>query len=135
MSVFVEQLQNALNESEKVETTAKEVENSIKQISGASYILPKRPYGTPVIGKNFSLTLKYLINSKDRELVAFLNITDGTWKRHEEEQTARQEMIDRMKAQTAELIFNNQQQKLQREKDILWNQTHSVDQQKSFIRN
>ena len=45
---------------------------------------------------------------------------------HEEEQTARQEMIERMKAKTEELQYNNQQNKLRREKDLLWNATHSV---------
>ena len=32
MSVFEEQLQNAFNESEKIETTAREVESRISQI-------------------------------------------------------------------------------------------------------
>ena len=130
MSVFEEQLQNAFNESEKIETQAKDVENRIKQISGASDLLPKRPYGTPVAGKSFSLTLKYLINSQDRELAAFLNIADGTWKRHEEEQTARQEMIERMKAKTEELAYQNQIKSQQRQKDLLWNATHSVGERR-----
>ena len=80
MSVFEQELHDAFNESEKIESKAKEVENRIKQISGAADLLPKRPYGTPVSGNNFSLTLKYLINSEDRQLAAFLNIADGTWK-------------------------------------------------------
>ena len=130
MSVFEQELHDAFNESEKIESKAKEVENRIKQISGAADLLPKRPYGTPVSGNNFSLTLKYLINLEDRQLAAFLNIADGTWKRHEEEQTARQEMIERMKAKTEELQYNNQQNKLQREKDLLWNATHSVGERR-----
>tara|TARA_Y100001933_G_scaffold255848_1_gene299571 strand:- start:1020 stop:1136 length:117 start_codon:yes stop_codon:yes gene_type:complete len=31
-----------------------------------------------------------------------------------------------MQEKTAELQSKNQQQKLQREKDMLWNQTHSI---------
>ena len=130
MSVFEQELHDAFNESEKIESKAKEVENRIKQISGAADLLPKRPYGTPVSGKNFSLTLKYLINSEDRQLAAFLNIADGTWKRHEEEQTARQEMIERMKAKTEELAYQNQIKSQQRQKDLLWNATHSVGERR-----
>ena len=48
----------------------------------------------------------------------------------EEAETARQEQIDRMKAQTEELQYKNQQKKLQRERDLLWNQTHGVSQQR-----
>ena len=71
MSVFEQQLHDAFNKSEKIESTAKEVESRIRKISGASDLLPKRPYGTPVTGNKFSLTLKYLINSEDRQLAAF----------------------------------------------------------------
>ena len=126
MSVFEQELHDAFNESEKIESTAKEVENRIKSIDGASALLPNRPYGTPVNGASMGLTLKHLINAKDRQLAAYLNIADGTFKRMEEAETARQAMIDRMKAQTEELQYKNQQKKLQRERDILWNQTHNV---------
>ena len=81
MSVFEEQLQNAFNESEKIESTAKEVENRIKSIDGAAQYMPKRAYGTPVNGAAMSMTLKYLINSKDRQLAAYLNIADGTFRK------------------------------------------------------
>ena len=90
--------------------------------------MPKRAYGTPVNGAAMSMTLKYLINSKDRQLAAYLNIADGTFKRMEEAETARQQQIDRMKAQTEELAYKNQERRRQREKDLLWNQTHNVSQ-------
>ena len=128
MSVFEQELHNAFNESEKIESTAKEVENRIKSIDGAAQYMPKRAYGTPVNGAAMSMTLKYLINSKDRQLAAYLNIADGTYKRMEEAETARQAMIDRMKAQTEELAYKNQERKRQREKDLLWNQTHNITQ-------
>ena len=128
MSVFEQELHNAFNESEKIESTAREVENRIKSIEGASALLPKRPYGTPVNGAAMGLTLKHLINAKDRQLAAYLNIADGTFKRMEEAETARQAMIDRMKAQTEELAYKNQEKKRQREKDLLWNQTHGQTQ-------
>ena len=130
MSVFEQELHNAFNESEKIESTAREVENRIKSIEGASALLPKRPYGTPVNGASMGLTLKHLINAKDRQLAAYLNIADGTFKRMEEAETARQAMIDRMKAQTEELAYKNQEKKRQREKDLLWNQTHGQTQQR-----
>ncbi len=128
MSVFEQELHNAFNESEKIESTAREVENRIKSIEGASALLPKRPYGTPVNGAAMGLTLKHLINAKDRQLAAYLNIADGYFKRVEEAETARQQQIDRMKAQTEELAYKNQERKRQREKDLLWNQTHNITQ-------
>ncbi len=128
MSVFEQELHNAFNESEKIESTAREVENRIKSIEGASALLPNRPYGTPVNGASMGLTLKHLINAKDRQLAAYLNIADGYFKRVEEAETARQQQIDRMKAQTEELAYKNQERKRQREKDLLWNQTHNITQ-------
>ena len=128
MSVFEQELHNAFNESEKIESTAREVENRIRSIEGASALLPKRPYGTPVNGAAMGLTLKHLINAKDRQLAAYLNIADGYFKRVEEAETARQQQIDRMKAQTEELAYKNQERKRQREKDLLWNQTHNITQ-------
>ena len=128
MSVFEQELHDAFNESEKIESTAKEVENRIKSIEGASALLPNRPYGTPVNGAAMGLTLKHLINAKDRQLAAYLNIADGTFKRMEEAETARQEQIARMKEKTEELAYKNQMKRQQREKDLLWNQTHNVSQ-------
>ena len=130
MSVFEQELHNAFNESEKIESTAREVENRIKSIEGASQYIPKRPYGTPVNGAAMSMTLKYLINSKDRQLAAYLNIADGTFRKMEEAETARQEQIQRMKEKTEELAYKNQMKRQQREQDLLWNQTHNVSQQR-----
>ena len=126
MSVFEQELHDAFNESEKIESTAKEVENRIKSIEGASALLPNRPYGTPVNGAAMGLTLKHLINAKDRQLAAYLNIADGTFRKIEEAETARQEQIQRMKEKTEELAYKNQMKRQQREKDMLWNQTHGV---------
>ena len=128
MSFFEQELHDAFNESEKIESTAREVEALIKSIEGASALLPKRPYGTPVNGSAMSMTLKYLINSKDRQLAAYLNIADGTFRKMEEAETARQEQIQRMKEKTEELAYKNQMKRQQREKDLLWNQTHNVSQ-------
>ena len=47
MSVFEQELNDAFNESEKIESTAKEVENRTKRIDGAAQYMPKRAYGTP----------------------------------------------------------------------------------------
>ena len=128
MSVFEQELNDAFNESEKIESTAKEVENRIKSIDGAAQYMPKRAYGTPVNGAAMSMTLKYLINSKDRQLAAYLNIADGTFRKMEEAETDRQEQIQRMKEKTEELAYKNQMKRQQREKDMLWNQTHNISQ-------
>ena len=48
----------------------------------------------------------------------------------EEAETARQEQIQRMKEKTEELAYKNQMKRQQREKDLLWNQTHNVSQQR-----
>ena len=128
MSAFEQELHDAFNESEKIESTAKEVENRIKSIEGASALLPNRPYGTPVNGASMGFTLKHLINAKDRQLAAYLNIADGTFKRMEEAETARQEQIARMKEKTEELAYKNMMKRQKREKDLLWNQTHNVSQ-------
>ena len=130
MSVFEQELHDAFNESEKIESTAKEVESRIKSIEGAAQYMPKRAYGTPVNGQAMSMTLKYLINSKDRQLAAYLNIADGTFRKMEEAETARQEQIERMKQKTEELAYQNQMKRQQREKDMLWNQTHGVTQKR-----
>ena len=92
--------------------------------------MPKRAYGTPVNGQAMSITLKYLINSKDRQLAAYLNIADGTFRKMEEAETARQEQIQRMKEKTEELAYKNQMKRQQREKDLLWNHTHNLSQQR-----
>ena len=73
-----------------------------------------------------SMTLKYLINSKDRQLAAYLNIADGTFKKMEDAETARQEQIARMKEKTEELAYQNQMKSQQRQKDMLWNATHPI---------
>ena len=124
MSVFEQELHDAFNESEKIESTAKEVENRIKSIDGAAQYMPKRAYGTPVNGAAMSMTLKYLINSKDRQLAAYLNIADGTFTEMEEAETARQEQIQRMKEKTEELAYKNQMKRQQREKDMLLSLIH-----------
>ena len=90
--------------------------------------MPKRAYGIPVNGQAMSMTLKYLINSKDRQLAAYLNIADGTFRKIEEAETARQEQIQRMKEKPEALAYKNQMKRQQREKDLLWNQTHNVSQ-------
>ena len=81
-------------------------------------------------GQAMSMTLKYLINSKDRQLAAYLNIADGTFKKMEEAETARQQQIERMKQQTEELAYKNQMKSQQRQKDMLWNQTHPIGQKR-----
>ena len=73
-----------------------------------------------------SMRLKYLINSKDRQLAAYLNIADGAFKKMEYGKTERQEQIARMKEKTEELEYQNQMKSRQRERDMLWNQTHTI---------
>ena len=56
---FWKEQNDAFNESEKIESTAKEVENRIKNIDGVPQYMPKQAYGTPVNGQAMFMILKY----------------------------------------------------------------------------
>ena len=128
MSTLDDVLKGAFNKQEQEETKSKQIEDRIKSYEGAGALLPKRQYGKPVNPEMFGLTLRSIIERNDPNLAAFLGISTGYHRRMEEEELSRKEAIERMKQQTLELQEKNERQRLKREADRLWNQTHSITQ-------
>ncbi len=128
MSTLDDVLKGAFNQQEQEETKSKQIEDRIKSYEGAGALLPKRQYGKPVNPEMFGLTLRSIIEKNDPNLAAFLGISTGYHRRMEEEELSRKEAIERMKQQTLELQEKNERQRLKREADRLWNQTHSITQ-------
>ena len=128
MSTLDDVLKGAFNQQEQEETKSKQIEDRIKSYEGAGALLPKRQYGKPVNPEMFGLTLRSIIERNDPNLAAFLGVSTGYHRRMEEEELSRKEAIERMKQQTSELQEKNEKQRLKREVDRLWNQTHSITQ-------
>ena len=131
MSTLDDVLKGAFNKQEQEETKSKQIEDRIKSYEGAGALLPKRQYGKPVNPEEFGLTLRSIIERNDPNLAAFLGISTGYHRRMEEEELSRKEAIERMKQQTLELQEKNERQRLKREADRLWNQTHSITQKRN----
>ena len=131
MSNLDDVLNGAFIEQEQQETKSKQIEDRIKSYDGASALLPSRQYGKPVNPKNFGLTLRSIIERNDPNLAAFLGISTGYHRRKEEEELSRKEAIDRMRQRTQELQEYNESQRIKREADRLWNQTHSITQKRN----
>ena len=133
MSTLDDVLKGAFNQQEQEETKSKQIEDRIKSYEGAGALLPKRQYGKPVNPEMFGLTLRSIIERNDPNLAAFLGISTGYHRRMEEEELSRKEAIERMKQQTKDLQEKNESQRLQREANILWNQTHNQTQRKNLF--
>ena len=131
MSTLDDVLKGAFNNQEQEETKSKQIEDRIKSYEGAGALLPKRQYGKPVNPEEFGLTLRSIIERNDPNLAAFLGISTGYHRRKEEEELSRKEAIDRMRQRTQELQEYNESQRLKREADRLWNQTHSITQKRN----
>ena len=131
MSTLDDVLKGAFNKQEQEETKSKQIEDRIKSYEVARALLPKRQYGKPVNPEMFGLTLRSIIERNDPNLAAFLGISTGYHRRKEEEELSRKEAIDRMRQRTQELQEYNESQRLKRESDRLWNQTHSITQKRN----
>ena len=131
MSTLDDVLKGAFNKQEQEETKSNQIEDRIKSYEGAGALLPKRQYGKPVTPEMFGLTLRSIIERNDPNLAAFLGISTGYHRRKEEEELSRKEAIDRMRQRTQELQEYNESQRLKREADRLWNQTHSITQKRN----
>ena len=105
-------------QAEETEQTARQLEARICRIPGADRLLPVRRYGTPVspeaIKRNLSLTA--LINRTDPALAAYLGVQDGSHRRRDEDQAARQLQAQSLAMQTEKLRARNQQAQQQRER-------------------
>ena len=116
--------------NEGVENEQIEITSRLNKIEGLKGLLPSRRYGQKWTDCKFGISAQSLIERNDAPLASFLGLSTGHWRRIEEAETARQEVIKRMQEKTEELQFKNQQKKLQREKDMLWNQTHGLGQKR-----
>ena len=132
MSNLDDVLNGAFIQQEQEETKSKQIEDRIKSYEGAGALLPKRQYGKPINPENFGLTLRSIIERNDPNLAAFLGISTGYHRRKEEEELSRKEAIERMRLKTKELQEKNEANKLRRERNIIWNQTHGVDQRRIY---
>ena len=82
-----------------------------------------RPEGTASV-------IRSIIEKNNPYLASFLGISIGYHRRKEEEELSRKEAIERMRLKTKELQEKNEANKLRRERNIIWNQTHGVDQRR-----
>ena len=119
--------------AEKVEEEAKALENKIlENYEVKKDMLPPRAWGQPYDPSKFSMSLKFLIEKHQPEVASYLGFNSGYHSRQAEIEEARKEAVARMAEQTEKLREKNQENKLRRERDILWNQTHSVTQRRSL---
>ena len=120
-------------EYEENESKAKQLEERILKVPGMSKsYLPKRAYGQQFKGDQLGMTAQSLIVKGDKPLAAFLNLELSYWKKKAEEEEAKEAYLNAFKEKTEELRYKNQQQKLEREKRILWNQTHDVSHRRNY---
>ena len=125
-------LGNAFYAQEQEEAKSRQIEDLIKSYRGASALLPQRQYGKPINPEKFGITLRSIIEKNNPQLAAFLGISTGYHRRKEEEELSRKEAIERMRQKTKELQEKNEANKLRRERNIIWNQTHGVDQRRIY---
>ena len=125
-------LGNAFYAQEQEEAKSRQIEDLIKSYRGASALLPPRQYGKPLNPDKVGLTLRSIIEKNNPQLAAFLGISTGYHRRIEEEELSRKEAIERMRLKTKELQEKNEANKLRRERNIIWNQTHGVDQRRIY---
>ena len=72
------------------------------------------------------MTAKFIIEKHQPAVASYLGFNSGYHSRQAEIEEARKEATARMAEQTEKLREKNQENKLRRERDILWNQTHGV---------
>ena len=110
---------------EQNETKAKELEERILKVPGMSKsYLPKRQYGQQFRGDQLGVTAQSIIVRGDKPLAAFLGLDLNYWKEKAKAEEEREAYLTAFKEKTEELRYKNQQQKIAREKRLLWNQTH-----------
>ena len=116
---------------EQNETKAKELEERILKVPGMSKsYLPKRQYGQQFRGDQLGVTAQSIIVRGDKPLAAFLGLDLNYWKEKAKAEEEREAYLTAFKEKTEELRYKNEQAKLAREKRMIWNQTHGVDQRR-----
>ena len=112
-------------EYEENEAKAKQLEERILKVAGMSKsYLPKRAYGQQFKGDQLGMTAQSLIVKGDKALAAFLGLDLTFWKKKAQEEEEREAYLTAFKEKTEALRQKNLEQKMDREKRLLWNQTH-----------
>ena len=110
---------------EQNETKAKELEERILKVPGMSKsYLPKRQYGQQFRGDQLGVTAQSIIVRGDKPLAAFLGLDLNYWKEKAKAEEEREAYITAFKEKTEALRQKNLEQRMDREKRLLWNQTH-----------
>ena len=110
---------------EQNETKAKQLEDRILKVPGMSKeYLPKRKYGENYKGNQLGVTAQSLIVKGDKALAAFLGLDLNYWHEKAKAEEEREAYLTAFKEKTEVLRQKNQEQKMEREKRLLWNQTH-----------
>ena len=110
---------------EQNDTKAKQLEERILKVPGMSkQYLPKRKYGVQFKGDQLGMTAQSLIVKGDKPLAAFLGLDLNYWVEKNKRDQEREEYITAFKEKTEALRQQNLEQKMNREKRLLWNQTH-----------
>ena len=116
---------------EQNETKAKQLEERILKVPGMSKsYLPKRKYGQQFKGDQLGVTAQSMIVRGDKALAAFLGLDLNYWKEKAKAEEEREAYLTAFKEKTEALRQENAQKKLARERRMIWNQTHSVDQRR-----
>ena len=116
---------------EQNETKAKQLEERILKVPGMSKsYLPKRKYGENYKGTDLGVTAASLIVKGDKALAAFLGLDLNYWKEKAKAEEEREAYLTAFKEKTEALRLKNEENKLARERRMIWNQTHGVDQRR-----
>ena len=116
---------------EQNETKAKQLEDRILIVPGMSKdFLPKRKYGQQFKGDQLGVTAQSMIVRGDKALAAFLGLDLNYWKEKARIEEEREAYLTAFKEKTEALRLKNEENKLARERRMIWNQTHGVDQRR-----
>jgi len=110
---------------EQNEVKAKQLEERILKVPGMSKsYLPKRQYGQQFKGDQLGVTAQSIIVRGDKALAAFLGLDLNYWKEKAKAEEEREAYLNAFKEKTEALRQKNLEQRMDREKRLLWNQTH-----------
>ena len=108
---------NQASRRQRRNTCALQVDAEIKEIDGASALIPARRYGEPVSAEKVraNLTLRLLIEQKSPQLAVYFGLDAGVAHRRLEEKEARELLKQRMQMLTEKSRAANEQARQDRE--------------------
>ena len=117
MSDFDAVLESGFQEATNRENFARQIEAKIKEIDGASALIPARRYGEPVNAEKLraNLILCSLIEAKSPQLAVYFGLDAGVAHRRAEEREARELLKQRMQMLTEKAAAQNQSAQRERE--------------------